>query len=231
MKKENTHPNRESWLHAAMNLLRSHFDKLGYQLPENIRMAIGFTSGGKRGSMEGEVWHPPASADSHYEIFISADMSDPLDVLATLVHELIHVLLPPEAKHGKAFRDIALRVGLEGPMRHTFPTPILKERLQTIAASLGPLPHAKLNFRAGSEAKKKSGAHFLKAECGTDGCGYNIRIIPKWAKAGLPVCPVNKKHGVLTCVLPEDNEETTATLPDVPENGDDTAEIISDTEA
>ncbi len=54
---------------------------------------------------------------------------DPAEVLGILVHELVHAALPPDAKHGKAFRDAALRIGLEGPMRHALPGAVLKERL------------------------------------------------------------------------------------------------------
>ena len=47
----NTHPNRESWLHAAINELRLDFVKIGHPLPDKIRIAIVFTSTGKRGHM------------------------------------------------------------------------------------------------------------------------------------------------------------------------------------
>jgi hypothetical protein len=206
MKKENVHTSRESWLQAAANELRPYFEKLGYTLPDKIRFAIAFTSGGRRGRIAGECWHPIASADQHYEIIIRADMADSIVVLGILVHELVHSLLPPAAKHGKEFKEVALRVGLEGPMRHAYPTPILKEHLQTIAANIGPLPHAKLNFVGASDKPKKQAVRYLKAECPAT-CGYTFRITAKWAKAGLPNCPVNAKHGVMICKIPDDDGE------------------------
>src|SRR5277367_2706852 len=130
MKTANTHTARETWLRSAANELRPYFEKLGYTLPEKIRFAIAFTSRGKRGVMAGECWHPVSSGDQHFEVIIRADVADPTEVLGVLAHELIHTLLPPEAKHGKVFREIALRIGLEGKMRQTTPTPILAERLQ-----------------------------------------------------------------------------------------------------
>jgi len=204
-RKDNIHTTREGWLRAAMDELRPQFASHGYALPENIRYAIAFTSGGKRG-MEGECWHPESSADKHFEIFIRADIADPLEVLGILVHELIHTLLPPEAKHGKEFRDIALRMGLEGKMSHAKPAPPLRERLKIIAANLGPLPHAALDFVSGSDRPKKAGVRMLKAECSA-ACGYTVRIIPKWAKVGLPVCPVDAAHGQLRCDIPDDDAE------------------------
>ena len=204
MKNNNFHNTREAWLRSGTDILRLYFEKLGYKLPENIRFAIAFTSTGKRGRIAGECWHPSASQDQHFEIIIRADIADPVEVLGTLCHELIHTLLPPTIKHGKEFREIALRIGLEGKMRHAMPGPVLKERLHAIAASLGPLPHAKLDFSAASDVPKKQTTRMLKAECSADACGYAIRLSSKWAKAGLPVCPVNSRHGRLVCDLPED---------------------------
>jgi hypothetical protein len=199
--KNNIHTSRECWLRAATDELRPDFAKLGFTLPEKIRFAIAFPSGGKRGP-EAECLHPASSADQHFEIYIRPDIDDPVEVLGKLVPQLIHTLLPIEAKHGKSFRDIALRIGLEGQMRHTVPTPALAERLQAIVANLGPLPHAKVDLAMRSKIRKKQGVRMLKAECSA-ACGYTIRLIPKWAKVGMPVCPVNAEHGPLICDMPE----------------------------
>jgi hypothetical protein len=206
MKNTNAHATRESWLRAATEELQPYFKKLGFELPKNIRHAIAFTSTGKRGCSPGECWHPVASEDQHYEIIIRADMADPVEVLAILVHELVHTLFPPKEKHGKAFRSAALRVGLEGKMRQTTPTAILAERLKAIAANLGPLPHAKLNFSGASDVPKKQTKRWLKAECAAS-CGYAIRITSKWAKAGLPLCPINSDHGMLACEELSDGDD------------------------
>jgi len=210
MKIDNKQSSRESWLQAATNELRPYFEKLGYSLPDKIRFAIAFTSGGKKG-IAGECWHPSASADKSFEIIVRADKDDPVEILGILVHELVHSLLPVAVKHGKEFREIAWRVGLEGKMREASPSPILRERLTQLAANLGPLPHAKLDFAARSDAPKKQGIKSLRAECGAS-CGYAIRIIPKWAKAGLPICPINPDHGRLVCETLEDEKEITKEL-------------------
>jgi len=210
MKTTNIHNTRESWLRSATNELRPYFEKLGYVLPEKIRYAIAFTSGGKRGRIAGECWHPAASEDQHYEIIIRADIADPVEVLGILIHELCHSILPPNVKHGKEFKAVATRVGLEGKMRHAIPGPVLRDRVHALAASLGPLPHAKLNFTVASDAPKKQGTRYLKAECGA-ACGYTVRVTSKWAMVGLPVCPVNAKHGKLLCDIPGgDSDQETA---------------------
>lgn len=210
MKNVNIQSTREAWLRAGTNELRPYFASLGYKIPENIRYALSFTSGGKRG-IEGECWHPEFSADGHYEIIIKADREDPVEILGILVHQLIHSLLSAAVKHGKAFRDIAVRVGcMEGKMSHALPSPPLRERLAVIAATLGPLPHAKLDLISGANsAKKKSGVRLIKAECGA-ACGYTICLLPKWARVGLPLCPVNPEHGALICNLPDDADNDAA---------------------
>lgn len=207
MKNTNTHTSREAWLRTATDELRPYFVKFGYALPEKIRFAIAFPSTGKRGAMAGECWHPESSDDQHFEIIIRADIADPLEVLGVLVHELVHSLLPSTVKHGKEFRVIALRIGLEGKMRHARPAPLLRERLQTLATSLGALPHAKLHFASVSDVPKKQRSRHLKAECPANGCGYLIQLSAKWAKAALPLCPMNFKHGKLVCDIPNDFDD------------------------
>jgi hypothetical protein len=203
MKATNTHTTAEGWLMAATNELRPYFAKLGYTLPEKARFAIAFPSTGKRGRSFGECWHPAASEDGYYKIIIRADKADPVDVLGVLVHELVHSVLPPNAKHGQKFREVALRVGLEGEMRHAYPTPLLKERLAVIANNIGALPHAKLNFSGASDVPKKQRSRHHRAECSS--CAYAVQITAKWAKVGLPICPAKAEHGLLQYDFPEED--------------------------
>ncbi|MDQ6866887.1 MAG: SprT-like domain-containing protein [Pseudomonadota bacterium] len=210
----NDHNSRESYLRAATNELRPYFAKHGLILPEKIRFAIAFTSHGKKGKVAGECWHAGASDDGHHEIIIRADFADPAEVLGILTHELVHAALPPDVKHGKEFREAALRIGLEGPMRHAMPGAVLKERLNDLASSLGPFPHGRLNFDrvtlAGevvADRPKKQGTRMLKAECLGAGCGYTVRVAARWIKeCGPPHCP---QHGAM-CVSPLAQESPAA---------------------
>ena len=177
--------------------------------------------------MAGECWHAGASDDGHHEIIIRADFADQAEVLGILVHELVHAGLPPDAKHGKAFREAALRIGLEGPMRHAMPGAVLKERLNELAASLGPFPHARLNFDrvtlAGevvADRPKKQGTRMLKAECLGAGCGYTVRVAARWIKdCGPPHCP---KHGAMHVPpLAQDSAADDGEVGPIPMNADD----------
>ena len=199
----NDHSSRESWLRAATDELRPYFLKFGLVIPEAIRFSIAFTSQGKKSKVAGEVWPAEATDDGHCELIVRADFADPMDVLGILVHQLIHASLPPDTKHGKLFRDAALRLGMDGPLRHALPGAALRERLNELAAALGPLPHARLNFDrvtlaglAIADRPKKQTTRMLKAECLARGCGYTVRVAARWlADCGPPHCP---KHGPMT---------------------------------
>ncbi|MFZ3327203.1 MAG: transcription elongation protein SprT [Methylocella sp.] len=223
----NDHTYREAYLRAATNELRPYFAKLGLTLPDKIRYAVAFTSHGKKGKVAGECWHAGASDDGHHEIIIRADFADPAEVLGILAHELVHAALPPDVKHGKAFREAALRIGLEGPMRHAMPGAVLKERLNELASSLGPFPHARLNFDrvtlAGevvADRPKKQGTRMLKAECLGAGCGYTVRVAARWIKeCGPPHCP---KHGAMHVPpLAQESAAADGEAEPIPVNADD----------
>ena len=68
--KPNHHPNRESWLNGVAGRLRPAFAQLGAPLPDRLRIAIGFPSGGQRAKATGECWDSTASADGTFEILI-----------------------------------------------------------------------------------------------------------------------------------------------------------------
>ncbi len=126
-----------------------------------------------------------------------------------LLHELIHAVLPVDAGHGKLYKEAAIKIGLEGKMRHALPNQLLRPRLVALAESLGALPHARLNIDRGRDNRpadqpKKQRTRLLKAECGGEGCGYTVRITAKWVNdIGAPLCP---KHGAMTVDRPEGDE-------------------------
>jgi hypothetical protein len=200
---KNAFDTREGWLKAAEIELRPYFAECGFPLPEKVRYAIAFPSTGRQGRRVGECWHSSASADGFHEIIIRADIADPIEVLGVQVHELIHAALPADAGHGPKYREAAIKIGLQGQMRHAMPGQLLTPKLEVIAANLGPLPHGKLNIgefnRDGTrpaDRAKRQRTRLLKAECQGDECGYTVRITAMWVdKLGAPLCP---KHGPMT---------------------------------
>lgn len=211
----NSYDTREAWLRAAANQLRPYFESCGLPLPEKIRYAIGFTSTGRKSKRVGECWHPTTSEDATYEIFIRADLADPLDVLGALVKELVHTALPADASHGRLFKGAAIKVGLEGPMRMARPGVLLKTHLADIAAALGPLPHARLHLAdhtpltltaVAVDRPKKQRARMHKAECADPDCDYLVRVAAKPVREkGPPHCP---QHGPMRVTLPPEGEDS-----------------------
>jgi hypothetical protein len=96
-----------------------------------------------------QCWPTSRSDDGVNEIHISPIYADPVEVLDTLVHELVHAVDDCKNRHGAEFKKIALAVGLQGRTREASAGALLKDRLQTIAsvliAELGPYPHARLS--------------------------------------------------------------------------------------
>lgn len=117
-----TQDNRESWLNRVAAGMAPLFEALDAPLPSRVRVAIGFTSRGAKGKAIGECWDNRRSADGHFEIFIRPDLAHapdamPAQIAAILAHELVHAAVGIPAGHGKAFKRIALGLGLVGPMR------------------------------------------------------------------------------------------------------------------
>jgi hypothetical protein len=58
------HDNRESWLNGVAAGMAPLFETLGAPLPDRVRVAIGFTSAGRRSRAIGECWDNRRSADA-----------------------------------------------------------------------------------------------------------------------------------------------------------------------
>ena len=96
------HPTREAWLNYIAGRMAPMFERWAAPLPAQLRIAIGFTSSGRRSRNIGECWDNQCSEDRHFEIFIRPDLSEskdlPMQVTAILAHELVHAgLASPRA--------------------------------------------------------------------------------------------------------------------------------------
>lgn len=220
----NRHDFRESWLRSAVDELRPYFASIELPLPRDIRVAIGFPSTGRKGKRLGECWHSESSDDGFYEIFIRADLSKPVEILAVLIKELVHAALPSGVQHGKLFKGAAIKVGLQGKMREAHPGLLLQQRLAEIAETLGPLPHASLHIQetpliavapppvVALDLPKKQRSRLHKAECQAEGCNYVVRVAAKQVREiGAPHCP---KHGAMTVTLPPEDRDDEPAAPD-----------------
>lgn len=203
------HITRERWLEQAITVFRPRFDEVGYPLPEAFHVSVGFGYGAKRESakLRGQCWSGAASADGAPHIFISPEIADTMEVLRTLLHELIHGSLDsPEGiadGHTGRFAEIATRLGFTGRMTETPPSVQLAAELLTIAAELGEYPHGALDVAmatapvpvpvgSGPRVRTRTGParqtnRHAKIECPC--CGYVVRTTAKYLALGLPRCP------------------------------------------
>lgn len=130
--------------------------------------------------------HRRAQSDAQLnEIFITAHISDSLEVLAVLTHELIHATDDCESGHRNFFASAARKAGLIGKLTATTAGPELLEVLAGMVDILGPIPHAKL-----STPPKSKGRNNNKIVC-TE-CGFQANLSRKWADlvAAPATCPV-----------------------------------------
>ena len=205
----NEHEVAGTWFRTAAAELRADFAVCDATLPEKMRFNVGFTSQGKRaGRTTGETWPASASADGTVEIIIRIDQFDPIKCLGILVHQLIHSVTGKG--HGVEFKELCLKLGMDAThgLRNATPGARMKDRIATLAAQLGPLPLAKLDWdHDAADKPKKQVARLLKVECRGPGCGYLARVAQRWiTEVGAPHCP---KHGEMFADTPEDIPDAT----------------------
>lgn len=174
---------REEWLHKAADLMYPWFEELGVECPQ-VRISCGWA---KRAGANAIGWtfHKNSSSDDMNQIYISPEMDDPIKILATLLHEMVHASDDGASKHSGHFKTTATKLGLEGKMTATYPGEVLTSKLSCISTKLGNYPHAKIVpvTRVG-----KQGTRMIKIVCGDLACGYTVRSTRKWIDLGLPTC-------------------------------------------
>lgn len=184
--------NREAWLEAATEKIKELLtERCEIDVPE-VHISAGWPS--SRGLSEkkrvvGECWKPSTSADGKSHIFISPILDDPIQILGTIAHELIHAWDKGEHGHRGPFVRAAREFGLVRPWTATgIDAELLRPALEAVLAELGDYPHSKITP---SLQRKPQSTRMLKAVA-VDCCGYIVRTTAKWLDEGLPQCP----HGV-----------------------------------
>jgi predicted SprT family Zn-dependent metalloprotease len=146
---------REEWLNAFTEMARPVFEATGNPLPLNLRISVGFSSGGSRSRSVGECWTSEASGDGHYEIFLAPTNEGDARIADILTHELCHAAIF-DAGHGPRFKALATAIGLTGksmkatvagPNWHHWAAPILKQ--------IGSMPYAPITASMRTTKKKK----------------------------------------------------------------------------
>jgi hypothetical protein len=206
--------NREGWLAKAIELLRPVFDAAAYPLPEKVHVSVGFPSNralSAKNQVVGQCWSK-VSPDGMPHVFISPVLTDPGQVLGTLVHELVHAY--GIHGHKKDFAEAGIAMGLTGKPTHMHAGPQLLERLNALVESdLGPYPHPSFDIVAMEKERKKQTTRLLKAECseapeGEDDTRYVLRVTKiHLDKHGAPYCPCHLKRMTVEGFTPEEKDD------------------------
>ena len=187
---------REEWLHAAREHLDAMFTDMSVT-PNDVRLSVGFPKGrGIKATTIG-VCHYNA-ADSVPQIFIHPAITDPVNVVAILAHELAHAYLPVGTGHKGSFVTTVTGLGLIGKPTATVPGPDFTVDANEMLSVLGDYPHAELL----SEGKPQ-GTRMIKCECDT--CGVKFRLSQKWVD-------IAEMDRGLRCPLGCESEATDTTM-------------------
>lgn len=116
---------REQWLERATALMR---ESLIPQLQgRRYRVSCGWPhkeAVARTARRVGECWFPEHATDhTSHNLFISPALQNPIEVVETLAHELIHVAAGPNVGHKSALVKIAKFIGFKAPWTTTPTTP------------------------------------------------------------------------------------------------------------
>jgi hypothetical protein len=155
---------REAWLAFAVAILNDHLRECGLSCVD-VRVSCGWPSRGGAGSGQrvviGQCFDGSVSKDGKPQIFISPRIDESIEVLGTLLHEMVHASVGVQHRHRKPFSQAARKVGLEGPPTATTVGKELVPLLQTFVERMGPYPHAALV----PTQKPKPGSRLRLYEC------------------------------------------------------------------
>jgi len=175
---------RENYLIQATEIMRkSLFKPKGYKVPK-VELSISWATRGNRNRKGdaktlGQCFPKHMHAGGINQIVITPNydgstIEGSIDILGTLVHELVHAVDNCVSGHGQAFKNCALAVGLLPPMRSTPESEELREWLRkNILDKLGKFPHKKVTLNG----TKKQTTRNIKVTC--DCCEFSFRTSRK----------------------------------------------------
>lgn len=177
---------REAWLHTAAGFLLDYLVQHGLPRVE-VRVSCGWPVRGgigRRQTVIGQCFPPQVCADGRTQIFISPRLADPVEVLGTLLHELIHASVGCEHGHSAVFSQAARRVGLAGPPTATVVSDALRPMLLAYVAQVGSYPHAAIRLKV---PEQRAGSRLRLYECGCDPV-VKVRVASDRFQAICEVC-------------------------------------------
>ena len=160
--------NREAWLTEASETLTEHITLQSGLKPSPVKVSCGWPSTralSLKKKTIGECWHHSIIEQEDSHIFISPSLSDPIEVLGVLLHELGHAALPSGTGHKAPFKQFASEVGLQGKPTATIvsedSSDPLRIYLDRLASKLGEYPHQSID----KSLKPKQSTRLRLYEC------------------------------------------------------------------
>lgn len=189
---EQPHDTREGWLRAAMAQLDERFFKPGdHTLPEQLYVSIGWAKNPGKGDAIGQCFPPAWSVgEKTVNMFICPRLTDPVQVLGVLLHEMVHAAVGCEHGHKAPFKNVAMKeFGLKGKATATYAEEGTEchTKLAEVAEALGPYPHVGMVARKKSSRGSMGGWVRLMS---TNEETYKVLVSPKQLEEhGYPVDP------------------------------------------
>lgn len=181
--------NREDWLTKAAEHMGAWIVGIGEE-PPPMRVSVGWPGGGSPKGTVGQCWPTSSTEDGIAQIFMTPTRGEEstVDVLGTLLHEMVHAVDDCKDGHTKNFIRISRALGfLHKWTSSSNRTEELTARLAELAETLGAFPNGAIIAGSRSSGPKTQATRMLKLECPED--GYVVRTTRKWLDIGLPSCP------------------------------------------
>jgi len=158
---------REAWLQTAAGFLLDLMEQHGLPRVE-VRVSCGWPSRGglaPRRTVIGQCFPPQICADGCPQIFISPRLADAVEVLGTLLHELIHASVGCQHGHRAKFSQAARKVGLDGRPTATTVGDALRPFLLAYVAQTGEYPHAAIQVQIAQQHQAGSRLRLYQCNC------------------------------------------------------------------
>lgn len=144
----------------------------------NFHISCGWPSRGALSMKKpviGQCWDGYISEDGTAQLFISPRIGQPVEVAATVAHELVHNNVGNKCGHRGQFPVVAYNIGLMGKPTQTVAGPEFKAFIDPIVKKLGAYPHA---IMTPSTTFKTQTTRLIKCHC--EECGFPVRATKKW---------------------------------------------------
>lgn len=180
---------REEWLKRAVRTLRPMLKKAGIEMRPRWQVSMSLTA--RRNAIGLCAYEGNSASGQTVNILICPSLGDPVEVLSTLFHEMLHAALPFGVHHGKKFVDACRCTGwTKYKPTSAAASDEMRVVLARVAAFLGPFPHDPLTIRKTSGGGTKGG--YWPVYVSPVDPRYRLQISARALEEhGPPICPIS----------------------------------------